>query len=492
MDSGLLLWLLLFLPLAGVGVCLLLRSSLAILWTTCIGVLATGATAFVAIGIVIDGKPIRAANDWLLLDNLSAYHLLVMSLVFCLTTIFALRYFGHELHENNFSVGLARQFSTLWFGIIASIMAVLLSNNLGIMWVGIEATTLVASLLISLHGHHVALEASWKYIVLGVVGGTFAFIGTLTVGISTFRLPVETSGCLMWTQLMECAPQLNPEALKIAFIFLLLGYGTKVGLAPMHSWLPDAHSQAPAPVSAIFSGFLLNLSLYCVMRYIPLVEVSTKHSGWSLRIMVLFGIISILVSAAFVLAQRDVKRFLAYSSMEHMGIITMGIGIGGMGAFAAMFHTLNHSLCKSLAFFCTGRLGQLYGTHNIEGLSGIVRVAPVWGIGLFAAILALIGVAPFAIFMSELQFIKAALEQRSMWALVSFLFGSCVIFVGALRYAMSMAWGETAADKKLDRANWLDWLLVSGILALLLALGIWIPTWLWQLIRSAAAIVVQV
>jgi hydrogenase-4 component F len=489
-DGGVLLWLLLFLPLVGVAVCLVLKSPRKILLTTCGGIFAIGAVAAIAIAIVIiRGTPILAANDWLLLDALSAYHLLVMILTFALTTLFAVRYFGDELRVNHFPTSLARQFSSLWFGIVASIMTVLLSNNLGVMWVGIEATTLVASLLISLHGQPLALEASWKYILLGVVGGTFAFIGTLTVGISTYRLPVETSGCLMWTQLMACAKTLNPEALKIAFIFLLTGYGTKVGLAPMHSWLPDAHSQAPAPVSAIFSGFLLNLSLYCIMRYIPLVEVATNHARWSLRIMVAFGIISIMISAAFILVQHDVKRLLAYHSVEHMGIITMGLGIGGLGVLAGLFHTLNHSVCKTLSFFCAGRLGQLYGTHDMEQLSGVARVAPVWGIGLFASILALIGVAPFAIFMSEFQLVKAALDNRAMWALVFFLFGSSAIFVGALRHAMSMTWGDTAADKSYDKANIIDYVLVLFPLGLLLLLGLWIPEFLWNLIQNAALIV---
>lgn len=485
--SALLLWALLILPILDAFICLFLQSRRSILIAALSGVFAIFGVATVAIGYVIHGQTLTTAHGWLMLDALSAFHLLVMTLIFSLTTLYAARYFLED--SENFTRRVARQFSSLWFAMIASILTVLLSNNLGIMWVGIEATTLVASLLISLYGHPLALEASWKYILLGVVGGTFAFIGTLTVGIATHRLPLSTTGCLMWTELMRDAALLNPEAMKISFIFLVIGYGTKVGLAPMHSWLPDAHSQAPAPVSAIFSGFLLNLSLYCILRYIPLVEVATQYSRWSLTIMILFGIISVVVAAAFILFQHDLKRLLAYSSIEHLGIITLGIGIGGLGMLAALFHSLNHAICKTVSFFCAGRLDQIYGTHKIDELHGVSRLQPLWGTGLFTGLLVLIGVAPFSIFMSEFQFVKAALDHRFYFTLAFFIVGALAVFVGALPHAMNMAWGIPSQAPKYKKPTLLDYFLVLFPVSLLLFLGLWMPDFLWKLIQEAALLV---
>jgi hydrogenase-4 component F len=276
--------------------------------------------------------------------------------------------------------------------------------------------------------------------------------------------------------------------LKAGFLCLLVGYGTKAGLAPMHNWLPDAHSQAPAPVSAIFSGFMLSAALYCILRYIPIVEATAGLAGWGLQLLVLFGIVSILVAAAFIVFQHDIKRLLAYSSVEHLGIIALGLGLGGFGTFAALFHTLNHSIAKSLAFFAAGRLGQTYGTHNITRMSGSLRSAPVWGAGLFGSLLILIGVAPFAIFMSEFQVLKAAVDRRATLSLILFLAGAGIIFVGVLRNGIAMAWGEPSPVSEPERAGKIEVLLVLAPLAVLLVLGLWMPEPLAHFLKQAASI----
>ena len=277
--------------------------------------------------------------------------------------------------------------------------------------------------------------------------------------------------------------------MKLAFLFLLVGYGTKAGLAPLHSWLPDAHSQAPAPVSALFSGFMLNTALYCLMRYLPLVEGATGGTGWGGELLVIFGILSILLAAVFIVFQRDGKRLLAYSSVEHMGIIALGLGLGGIGTFAALWHTLNHSVCKALAFFSVGRLGQMYGTHDLGRMAGAMRRSPVWGIGFFDRVLALIGVAPFAIFMSEFQILWAAAGAHAFVALTLFLLGAGIVFVGALRHAMISAWGEEVCEPKLRPCGVADAALVFGALALLLLLGLWLPGPLRAALEQAALVV---
>jgi hydrogenase-4 component F len=268
-----------------------------------------------------------------------------------------------------------------------------------------------------------------------------------------------------------------------------VGYGTKAGLAPMHTWLPDAHSQAPAPVSAIFSGVMLNTALYCLMRYIPVVEAATGAQGYCLQLLSLFGLVSMLVAAAFILFQRDVKRLLAYSSVEHLGIITVALSLGGLGTVAAMFHTLNHSLCKPLTFFCAGRLGQMYGTHDMRQMPGALRHSPLWGTGLLLGLLALIGVVPFAIFMSELQMVKAAADYQAIAVLVTFLLAAGVVFIGAFGHATSMAWGSPPAAAQRQPARLLDALLVIVPLALLLLLGLWMPPPLLDVFEQAAAVI---
>jgi hydrogenase-4 component F len=412
-----------------------------------------------------------------------------LGLVFGASSVYAWGYFQGELADGALSLRSARRFGALWLGSAAAMTAVLLSNNLGLMWVGIEATTLLTAFLICVHVTPLSLEAMWKYLVVCSVGVAFAFVGTLLVAASAQRLGLDASEMLLWTRLRESAALLAPGPMKLAFLFLLVGYGTKAGFAPLHSWLPDAHSQAPAPVSALFSGFMLNTALYCLMRYLPLVEGATGGTGWGGGLLVLFGILSILLAAVFIVFQHDGKRLLAYHSVEHIGIIALGLGLGGIGTFAALWHTLNHAVCKALAFFSVGRLGQMYGTHDLGRMAGAMRRSPVWGIGFFGGVLALIGVAPFAIFMSEFQILRAAAAAHAFVALTLFLLGAGVVFVGALRHAMTSAWGEEVCEPKLQPGGVADAVLVFGALALLLLLGLWMPGPLRTALEQAALIV---
>ena len=272
------------------------------------------------------------------------------------------------------------------------------------------------------------------------VGVALAFAGILLLAAAA-SASLSGQDSLLWTRLMNPSVAINPMLVKVAFLFLVVGFGTKAGLAPLHSWLPDAHSQAPAPVSAMFSGFLLNTALYCILRCLPLVEAATGNAGWGREILVVLGILSILVAAAFIVGQHDVKRLLAYHSVEHLGIIAIGVGVGGLGIWAALFHTLNHSVCKTLSFFCAGMLGQTYGTHDMRRMTGVVRDSPVWGSGLIGSLLALIGVAPFALFLSEFLILKAALNAGAYVTAALFLTGLGIVFIGALGHAISMAWG---------------------------------------------------
>lgn len=489
MTASVLPWISILLPILGGIACVACRSVRAVMAAIRAGVLAAALVAGACAWTVHGGGSISTAWGWLYLDALSAYHFAVMMVVFTLSSLYLPGYFAEEIRDDTLSPGAARRFGVLWFGALAAMTLVLISNNIGIMWVGIEATTLVTAFLICIHRTPEAIEAMWKYLIICSVGVAFAFMGTLFAGAAANGLHLPPAQALLWTCLRQNASHLDPVLIKVAFVFLLVGYGAKAGLAPMHSWLPDAHSQAPAPVSALFSGFMLNAALYCVMRYMPLVEGSSGHAGWSLRLLLFFGLTSILVAAAFIIFQHDLKRLLAYHSVEHLGIIAVGLGLGGLGTFAALLHTLNHSVCKSLSFFAAGRLGQMYGTQDMSKMAGAVRAAPVWGKGLFGSLLVLIGVAPFAVFMSEFLILRAAAKSGSYWTMGLFLAGAGIVFVGALQHAINIAWGESAVTPKQEQAGNIDRALVAVSLGALLVLGLWIPGPLSEMLRDAAHIV---
>ncbi len=482
-------WLLLCLPIFGAGVCSLLRAP----WTMFV-VLIGIAVVETAVGVLLMQSVVLGAQDslawgWFYLDALSAHHLSILLLIYLLSTVYAAGYFRHELQGGLLRAGQLRRFGILWCGALAAMVLVIISNNIGAMWIGMEATTLMTAFLICVHRTAASLEAMWKYLLMCSVGVACAFMGTLLAVAAAHGLPLSGADMMLWTQMRAAATQMNLPILKLAFLFLLVGYGTKAGLVPMHNWLPDAHSQAPAPVSALFSGFMLNTAFYCILRYVAIIQFAMGGSGWSLRLLQIFGLISIIVATAFILFQKDVKRLLAYCSVEHLGIISLGVGLGGIGIFAALFHIFNHSLAKTLAFFAAGRIGQIYGTHSMAHIRGVLKACPVWAIGLLGSLLALIGVAPFALFMSELQIVFAAMNARAYVALVLFLAGTGVIFMSILKQGMAMAGGEPEDMSSAQSTGITDTILVVGSLFVLLALGLWMPEWYRSLLLRAANIV---
>jgi len=491
MNSHLVIWVMLIVPVAAACLAVLQKSGR---WALRIALAGAGIELFLGLAMakrVFSSGAATSGAEWLRLDELGAYNLVVMLVVYFLSSVYALFYFDREIAGGKLGVNRARMFAGLWCGALGAMTLVFVSNNLGIMWVGIEATTLLTAPLISVHLTRESLEAMWKYILICSVGVAFAFMGTLLVAAGARSMRIDSEHILFWTELRRNASVLDPAFVKAGFVFLLVGYGTKAGLAPMHNWLPDAHSQAPTPVSAIFSGFMLNAALYCVMRYVPIIESVPGLKGWSSSLLVLVGTVSILVAAVFILAQHDLKRLLAYHSVEHMGIITLGLGLGGIGTFAALFHTLNHSLCKTVAFFTAGRLGQACGTHNMTRLSGSMRLSIVWGGGLFCSILVLIGVAPFAIFMSEFQILKAAADNHATVVAVLFLVGCGIVFVGALGHAIPLAWGDPGDARLAVSARPAEVAIVFLPLAVLLVLGLWMPAPFKHALLAAADVIRQ-
>lgn len=483
------LWLLLLIPfIAGILIIFFnsIKSILSMMMGTIILSCITGISIYY---LVLHHGVLFAGRKWLFVDSLSVYHILIMLLVYLLSTIYSLVYLKEELKHKDFGLKQIKIFASLWCESLAAMTLVLVSNNLAIMWVGMETTTLVTAFLISIHVTSSSLEAMWKYLLICSVGVAFAFMGTLLTASSAQGLNIPAQSTLLWTELSNAAPNLNVHLIKFAFIFVLVGFGTKAGLAPMHNWLPDAHSQAPAPVSAIFSGFMLNAALYCIIRYIPIVETATNHNGWALHLLLFFGILSIIVASAFILMQHDLKRLLAYHSIEHIGIIVLGLGLGGLGVFAALFHILNHSICKSLSFFSAGRLGQFVGTHDMREMAGIRKISPVWSVGIFGSLLALIGIAPFAVFISEFLIMKAAIDNGNYLIFILFVLGSGIVFIGALGHAIPLFWGKYEGNIKKQPTNFWEYGIVGFVLIVLLVLGVWMPNPLHNILSASANII---
>ena len=444
--------------------------------------------ALIAIFVLSRG-PLLAGAGWLRVDALSAYHLALLALVGGGSGLYAVVYLAEEQRHGTLTIGQARTFAGLWCGTLAALAFLLVSNNLGLMWVGLETTTLLTAFLIALHVSRESLEAMWKYLLICSVAIAFAFMGTLLAAAAATTTHGAPAHALFWTDLLAAAPRLNPALMRTAFLFLVVGYGTKAGLAPMHNWLPDAHSQAPAPVSALFSGFMLNAALYCTLRFIPVMNGVPGCAGWAQSLLVGFGIISLLVGAGFILFQRDAKRMLAYCSVEHIGLIALGAGVGGLGTVAALLHSLNHSLAKGLAFFAIGRLGQAHGTHEIARVAGAVRTSRVWGVALLASCLALVGAAPFATFLSELLLIKAVFDTGRTLLFLTVLAALGLAFVGLMRHAIRLAWARGDEPQRQITVGSADVALVGLALAILLVLGVIIPTPLRQAVEAAAGIV---
>jgi hydrogenase-4 component F len=376
-----------------------------------------------------------------------------------------------EFGENDFS--RVRLFYALFQLFIFTMLFAVTTDNLGVMWVAIEGTTLATVFLVNLHDNHTGLEAAYKYLILSSVGIALAFLGTVLMYYAAASQLSEIG--LSWTSLVEVASRLDPGIVKLAFVFILIGYGTKAGLAPMHTWLPDAHSEAPAPISALMSGVLLNVGLYALMRFKAVTDITAGPafaSTWLMR----FGLLSLGLSAAFLISQRNYKRMLAYSSVEHTGIVALGLGFGGYwGILGALLHMVNHALSKSMLFILSGSILLKYRTTEIRRVRGLMKVAPWTGFAFLCGILSLIGLPPFGPFVSEFIIFRAGFAAHSAAYAVIGVCLLAVIFAGMLGSVNSMLYGESS--EPLQPGDPVRWPLtpVALNMVLLLALGLTLP-----------------
>ncbi len=407
------------------------------------------------------------------IDALSALLIFTTATVTFAAALFSVSYVATDLVLGKISERKARTYYLLFNLFAVAMFLVPLINNLGFLWMAIELTTLISSFLVGFYNTKHSVEAAWKYLIVCSVGITLALFGVI---LFAFALSTATGmKSLNWTDLLAAAKALNPTTVKIAFIFILVGYGTKAGLAPMHTWLPDAHSQAVSPVSAMLSGILLKCSLYGILRY-GIVVGSCCGFSFYMNLMLFFGLISLAVACIFIITQQNLKRLLAYHSIEHIGIIAVGVGLNSpLALFGALFHIFNHAVTKALMFFGAGSLSQAYDTHDMEKISGVQRTLPVTGLAMLLGAFALIGLPPFSIFISEIIILIAAFKSGNFIAAGLFLMLMAVISGAAIYHFGKILFGppvKPAVSRKESLDSELTYIF---LFVFILGLGIFIP-----------------
>ncbi len=424
------------------------------------------------------GKISPAFPQYFSVTNEGMLILLVTSFVFLCISVYAVSYMSEtEISSEPIYIGC-----TLLF--LSTMTMVALADHLIVLWIGIEATTLMSAPLIFLHRSKTALEATWKYVMICSVGIALALLGcffvVMSMDLSGIHVPITFSA------LGEVADKLDPVWLKAGFIFLVIGYGTKMGLAPMHTWLPDAHSEAPSPASALLSGALLNCAFLGVFRGHQLLY-QAGLGDFSSNILIGFGLFSMLIAAIFIFYQTGYKRMLAYSSIENMGIIAFGIGIGGIATYGAMLHLIHHSLIKSSLFLSAGNILLGYGSKLVDKTGNMAKLFPKTFTTFFAGFAGISGFPPFGIFISELLIIMGAFQQGRNISVSIFIFALILIFAGASRLVTKMCFASCDNAEILVKENWARTLPSFALLAVSLILCVWLPDSIYQTIISAIA-----
>ncbi len=441
-------------------------------------------SVLLTIRVVGEGS-IMAFGDLFFVDSFNVFLVALTAFVAFTTAIFARPYMLNEQQRGKLTARMLRLYHSMYQLFVFTMLLALLTNNMGVLWVAMEAATLTTVLLVSLYRTPASIEAAWKYFILCGVGLAQALFGTILLYFAAEKVLGAGGTALLWTQLNAVKGSLEPTVLSLAFVFLLVGYGTKVGLVPLHNWLPDAHAEGPTPISAVLSGLLLNVALYAVVRCKVLVDgaLGTQFAG---NLMMGFGLLSMVVAAFFLVRQKDVKRLFAYSSIEHMGLMTFAFGMGGpVATFAGLLHMTVHSLTKSAIFFAVGHAAQKSGTQMMDQIRGLVVTNPTIGWGLMLGSLAILGMPPFGVFASEFLILSTAMQQQP-WATPILLLALGVAFAAIFGKVQPMVFGETPLPRLPHPPALIP---VFAHLALVLMLGIFIPPCLADWYRQAAALI---
>jgi len=421
------------------------------------------------------------------IDSLSVFFILTTAIVALAASIYSVGYIGVEVKEGVISARKAGGYFHLFNLFCFTMLVVPLLNNLAMVWITIEMTTLVSAFLVGFHNVKESIEAAWKYIIICSVGITFALLGVIFFYYtSSVNAGINS---LNWTRMIEGAHLFDHNVVKIAFLFIIVGYGTKAGLAPMHNWLPDAHSQALSPISGLLSGVLLKISLYAILRFVILANIALGYAFCS-KLLIIFGLFSVAVAAGFILVQRDLKRLLAYSSVENIGLATLGIGLGPYGGiFAGLLHIFNHAVVKAFMFFCAGEAVRVYRTNSIFKIRGMLQCMPFTAVAMFLGLFALVGLPPFAIFISKLSIIISAFKGRYYFVSALMLIFIALAFAGLLHHITRVILGNKpqTVERPKELLSTKIALLFLGIF--ILGLGLWTPPVFCDLLTNCQKII---
>ncbi len=437
-------------------------------------------TFAVVLSVIQNGT--YSLNGYLAVDALGAILMMILAVVGMMASWYSVGYLKIEMEKKIVGISRVRQYFILLHLFILAMFFAIMTTSPIFMWIAIEATTLSTAFLISFYNKPSAIEAAWKYLIINSVGLLLGFFGTFLFLYPTVHS--EFTGIISWQTLLLNASALDPFIAKTAFVFVLIGFGTKVGLVPMHTWRPDAYSKAPTPISSLLSGVLLNVAFLAILRFKAVVDIAIGQE-FSGDLLIFFGLLSIAVAAFSIFGQKNYKRMLAYSSIEHAGIMSLGFGFGGAGTFAALLHMIYHSLAKSIMFFSAGNIFLKYSSTKIKNIKGLLSVLPITSILFIIGFLVITGIPPFGIFITEFSILAAGIQAHPV-AVILALSLLALVFVGFLRHISSMMFGEN--EKPVTNGEDGLWITFPIILlaTFLILLSFYIPTAIQLLLRSAA------
>jgi hydrogenase-4 component F len=479
-------------PFACGSLCLVTRRRGALEWLNVagfVGVLILGVTLLRAV-LASDARALTAWRDLLRADALSSWMVLLIAVVSLASSLYAAHYFRRDLADATVTTGRVREFYVLTPLFATGMLLVVLVDNLGVMWIAVEAMALSSVFLVALYNRETSLEAAWKYVMLGSLGLVLALFGT----IFTYAAAIGRTGDAMpsfnWSRLMATAPQLDHRLMTLAFVFVLVGYGTKAGLAPMHTWLPDAHSEAPSPTSAMLSGVSLKIAIYALLRF-HILTAACLGTGFSRDLLLGFGLFSMLLAGPFILVQTNLKRMLAYSSLEHVGLICVAVGMNApLTVFGALLHMGYHALTKPVLFFAAGNVHQHCHTLDFRRIGGgLVRTMPVTALLLGLAAAAVSGLPPFGLFVSELTVLTGGFTSQHVLVSVAMLAALIMVFCGVLVRLAGLLLGPNDGAFPREAVSTGSVVAMSLPLCTLLLFTAWLPVSLRQLMERAAEII---
>ncbi len=445
-----------------------------------LNVIACGLTLAAGIALLFTA---RRRSDLLIVDDFNIYLVTLTAFVGFTTSVFSATYIAHELEIGRLKPSFLRFYHAMYQAMMAAMNLALLANNVGLIWVGVEVATLATVMMVGIYRTAEAIEAAWKYFILGSVGIGLAFFGTILVYLVAQDVLGEGLPAMAWDLLVANSAKFDASLLSLAFVFLLVGYGTKVGLAPFHAWLPDAHAEGPTPISAVLSGLLLNVALYALLRFKIVLagNPATLDVG---SIMATLGLVSLIFAGFMLFRRRDIKRMFAYSSIEHMGIATFAFGIGGpLANFAGLLHMTMHSLVKSAIFFAVGHIAQVKGTQRLADIGGLSATHPVLAVGVAGGVIAIAGLPPFGVFASEFIIVSSTFDRAPYLTLV--LVAGLLLSFGALMLRLGdILFGEPKGPTGPVEASYVP---MFFHLAIVLVAGLWLPDPIVRWFRVVAA-----